>query len=125
MTAQVGCAGLLVEDTFCGPIAALPAEGGLLVLEDMPVTAGGCAANVAIDLAKQGMAVDVVGCVGRDGGGEVIIRTLETQRVGCSLVRRVDGYPTSHTVILLIEGQDRRYLHAVGANQAFSVEQIS
>jgi sugar/nucleoside kinase (ribokinase family) len=27
-------------------------------------------------------------------------------------------------VILLIEGQDRRYLHVIGANQAFSIERI-
>lgn len=121
---EVGCAGILVEDTFCGPLVALPPEGALAVLEDMPVKAGGCAANVAIDLAKQGIAADVVGCVGRDGAAEVLLRTFETQGVGCSRVVSLDGYRTSKTVILLIEGQDRRYLHVVGANRAFTVDHI-
>jgi sugar/nucleoside kinase (ribokinase family) len=121
---EVGCAGILVEDTFCGPVTALPVGGGLVVLEDMPVRAGGCAANVAIDLAKQGITVDVVGCVGRDAAAEVLFNAFESHRVGCSKVIRAEGYPTSRTVILLIDGQDRRYFHVVGANTAFTVEHI-
>lgn len=118
---EVGCAGLLVEDTFCGPMATLPPEGALLLLDDMPVRAGGCAANVAIDLAKQGIAVDVAGCVGDDVSAEVLINTLEIHGVGYSRVTRAAGYRTSKTVILLIEGRDRRYLHVAGANRAFTV----
>lgn len=115
---------MLVEDTFCGPVVALPAEGVLLTLDDMPVRAGGCAANVAIDLAKQGVTVDLVGCVGRDSTAEGLFRTFETHGVGCSRVARVAGHRTSKTVILLIEGQDRRYLHVFGANRAFAVKHI-
>lgn len=122
---DVGCAGLLVEDTFCGPVAALPPAGSLLALDDMPVRAGGCAANVAIDLAKQGIAVDLAGCVGRDGAGDALLKTFARHDVGASNVLRVEHHPTSRTVILLIKGQDRRYLHVSGANNAFAIEQIS
>jgi sugar/nucleoside kinase (ribokinase family) len=122
--ALVGCAGLLVEDTFCGPLAALPPAGALAILEEMPVRAGGCAANVAIDLSRQGVKVDVAGCVGDDTAASALIETLTRHRVGVSQVTLVKGKPTSKTVILLIEGQDRRYLHLVGANQAFSVEHV-
>src|SRR5258707_543071 len=108
---HVGCAGLLVQDLFCGPMAALPAAGSLLILEEMPVKAGGCAANVAIDLAKQGISVEVVGCVGHDSANRVIYKTFEAHGVGASKIVRVAHVSTSQTVILLIEGQDRRYLH--------------
>jgi sugar/nucleoside kinase (ribokinase family) len=121
---DVGCAGLLVEDTFCGPMTALPAEGALAVLDDMPVRAGGCAANVAIDLAKQGIAVDVAGCVGNDGAAEVLFGAFAQHDVGSSRIARVESLPTSKTVILLIEGQDRRYLHITGANRAFTVDHL-
>src|SRR5689334_17576864 len=107
---DVGCAGLLVEDTFCGPLPALPQPGALALLEDMPVRAGGCAANVAIDLAKQGIGVDVAGCVGQDSAAEMLSKTFEAQGVGASGVVRMAQHPTSKTVILLIEGEDRRYL---------------
>jgi sugar/nucleoside kinase (ribokinase family) len=122
---RVGCAGLLVEDTFCGPIAALPPAGSLLALADMPVRAGGCAANVAIDLAKQGVAVELAGCVGCDGAADALLKTFAQYDIGASRVLRVEHFPTSRTVILLIAGEDRRYLHVSGANNAFTIEQIS
>ena len=122
---QVGCAGLLVQDTFCGPLAAWPAEGELTVLEGMPVSAGGCAANVAIDLARQGVATEVLGCVGCDLAGGVLLENFARHQVGTSRIQRVEDLPTSTTVILLIQGQDRRYLHVVGANRALTVEQIA
>jgi sugar/nucleoside kinase (ribokinase family) len=96
-----------------------------MVLKEMPVSAGGCAANVAIDLAQQGVAAEVVGCVGRDLAGGALLKSLEHHQVGTSRIRRVQGLPTSTTVILLIQGQDRRYLHVVGANRAFTIEQIA
>ena len=121
---QVGCAGMVVADTFCGPIQALPAQGGLLLLEEMPVRLGGCAANVAIDLAKQGVDVDIVGCVGQDCAANVLFETLNRHQVGHSKMMRVAGHPTSTTIILLIEGEDRRYLHVIGANRAFSMGHV-
>jgi sugar/nucleoside kinase (ribokinase family) len=121
---DVGCAGLLVEDTFCGPIAALPPAGALSLLDSMPVRAGGCAANVAIDLAKQGVTVDVAGCVGNDSAAGVLLKAFAGHSIGSERVVRVQELPTSKTVILLIEGQDRRYLHISGANRAFTVNHV-
>jgi sugar/nucleoside kinase (ribokinase family) len=121
---DVGCAGILVEDTFCGPIAAVPPAGALMMLDDMPVRAGGCAANVAIDLAKQGVTADVLGCVGNDSSADILIHTFEKCGVGVSRVTRVEGHRTSKTIILLVEGQDRRYFHVAGANKALTVDHI-
>ena len=122
---RVGCAGLLVQDTFCGPLAAWPAEGELTVLPQMPASAGGCAANVAIDLARQGVAADVVGCLGRDLAAGFLLESFARHEVGTARIRQVEDLSTSTTVILLIQGQDRRYLHVIGANRAFTIEQIA
>jgi sugar/nucleoside kinase (ribokinase family) len=122
---DVGCAGILVEDTFCGPMAALPAEGALLALVDMPVRAGGCAANVAIGLAKQGVSVDVAGCVGSDSAADFLLKTYASHGVGCSRVVRAEGQETSRCIILLVQGEDRRYLYVDGANRAFSIDHIA
>jgi sugar/nucleoside kinase (ribokinase family) len=122
--ADVGCAGILVADTFCGPMPRLPREGELLVIDRMPSKAGGCAANVAIDLAKQGVAADVCGCVGGDSSAQVLLAGLQAAGIGCDEVHRLHEYPTSKTVILLVEGQDRRYIHVFGANAAFSAGRI-
>jgi sugar/nucleoside kinase (ribokinase family) len=121
---EVGCAGILVEDTFCGPMAALPPAGQLLALDEMPVKAGGCAANVAIDLAKQNVGVEVIGCVGTDSAAAGLAAKLEARGVGVGRLIPVADLPTSKTVILLVAGEDRRYLHIFGANRAFRVSQI-
>ncbi|MDB6126233.1 MAG: hypothetical protein JWM35_129 [Verrucomicrobia bacterium] len=122
--AEIGCAGILVEDTFCGPMRELPREGQLLAIDGMPVKAGGCAANVALDLARQGFSVQVLGCLGRDDSARALKANLEQQRVDCSQLVSTPDYPTSRTVILLVEGQDRRYIHVFGANRALTVAHI-
>ena len=122
--ADVGCAGILVADTFCGPMERLPREGELLAIDHMPSKAGGCAANVAMDLAKQGISADVCGCVGADASADVLLQNMQAAGVGCRQVQRLDSHPTSKTVILLVEGQDRRYIHVFGANAAFDVQRI-
>jgi sugar/nucleoside kinase (ribokinase family) len=122
--AEVGCAGILVADTFCGPMPALPREGELVAVDAMPIKVGGCAANVAIDVTKQGFSVDVVGCVGNDPAADLVTSRLGAARVGCDRIIRTATHPTSTTVILLVEGQDRRYVHAFGANAAFTVSHV-
>jgi sugar/nucleoside kinase (ribokinase family) len=122
--AQIGCAGILVKDTFCGPVPALPRPGELVAIDAIRTRAGGCAANVAIDLRKQNLTVDLVGCVGRDVAGETLVKELQAAQINCDQVAYTTEHPTSETVILLVEREDRRYLHAFGANQAFTIGQI-
>jgi sugar/nucleoside kinase (ribokinase family) len=122
--ADVGCAGIIVADTICGPIPRLPRSGELLAVDHMPLKIGGCASNVAVDLAKQGIDVEVCGCVGADAPAEAVLQMLGAAGVDCGQVRRLETHPTSQTVILLVEGDDRRFLHSFGANAAFSVGQI-
>jgi sugar/nucleoside kinase (ribokinase family) len=121
---EVGCAGILVEDTICGPMPQCPLEGQLVAVDAMPTKVGGCAANVAIDLAKQGVGVEIIGCVGRDGAGAALKQALEEHGVGCRQLIFTDGLATSKTVILLVEHEDRRYVHFFGANSAFTIGQI-
>src|SRR4051812_40852017 len=114
--ADVGCAGILVADTFCGPMTSMPEAGQLVAVEPFRRSAGGCAANVAIDLTKQGVSVDVAGCLGRDYAGDMVLAELQSSGVGCDRVSYIDDMSTSETVILLVAGQDRRFVHNFGAN---------
>ncbi|MBN2578836.1 MAG: carbohydrate kinase family protein [Pirellulales bacterium] len=121
---DVGCAGILVADTFCGPIQRLPREGELLAVDRLPLKIGGCAINVALGLVKHGFSVDVCGCLGRDDAAKAVLGRLESAGLGCKEIVQVDSHPTSKTVILLVEGEDRRFIHSFGANAAFHVAQI-
>jgi sugar/nucleoside kinase (ribokinase family) len=121
---RVGCAGILVADMLCGPVQALPRPGELLAVDDIPAKAGGCAANVAIDLSRQRIAASVAGCVGRDAAAETPLAVLRAHGVDCAGIVQSDRLPTSKTVVLLVAGQDRRFLHAFGANAEFNIGHI-
>jgi sugar/nucleoside kinase (ribokinase family) len=122
---SVVCAGILVADLFVPPLERLPAGGDLVVTEDFLVQPGGCAANTAISLAKMGVSVSVVGKVGRDLFGDAVERDLQNNDVRTDGLRRSSTLGTSKTVILPVIGEDRRYIHTIGANADFSVEDIS
>ncbi len=122
---SVVCAGILVADLFVPPLERLPIGGDLVVTEDFLVQPGGCAANTAISLAKLGVSVSVVGKVGKDIFGDAVERDLQTSGVRIDALRRSSTHSTSKTVILPVIGEDRRYIHTIGANADFTVDDIS
>ena len=67
-TMPVDClsVGLLVADHLLRRSSHLPAAGELVVADRLQLHIGGCASNAAMDLAKVGVRVGVVGCVGED-----------------------------------------------------------
>ena len=122
---SVVCAGILVADLFVPPLEQLPAQGNLVVTEDFLVQPGGCAANTAISLAKLGVSVSIAGKVGSDPFGNAVEHDLQLYGVQTTAIRRSSSHGTSKTVILPVIGEDRRYIHTLGANADFTVEDIS
>ena len=80
---DVLCAGIIVADHVCSPIAHLPEAGELVLADKLLLTIGGCAANVAVDLAKLGAAAAVVGLVGADVFGGVVAEMLRRAAWTC------------------------------------------
>lgn len=117
---DVICAGLIVADHLCAPISALPASGALTTTERLELTIGGCGANTAVDLAKLGVNVAVAGRVGKDVLGVYVRELLEDQGVNCGLVSVSNTAQTAATLVLNVRGEDRRFIHAIGANGEFS-----
>ncbi|HEX4129351.1 MAG TPA: sugar kinase [Pirellulales bacterium] len=117
-------AGLLVADHLCTPISHLPRAGELVLADRLELTIGGCASNVAIDLARLGVRVAAVGCVGRDSFGEFVIDTLQRSGVDTRSIRQLDDVATSGTLIVNVAGEDRRFIHAIGANGRLAVEHV-
>jgi sugar/nucleoside kinase (ribokinase family) len=130
VTPRVLCAGILVGDLFVPPLARLPEAGELLVTDDFLMGAGGCAANVATVLSKLGVDSRVVGKVGRDSFGDYVVSALADLGIDVSFIGRSDTIGTAKTVIVPVAGEDRRYIHTVGANadltgQDFSPDALS
>jgi sugar/nucleoside kinase (ribokinase family) len=121
---DVVCAGILVADIFANPIAALPAAGQLGLTERFLFGVGGCASNTAAGLCRLGKPAKVLGKVGDDVFGNLVIADLDRLGVDASSVSRSRTHPTSATVIINVTGEDRRYIHCMGANADFCFSDI-
>lgn len=117
--------GLALADHLCHPIEHLPRGGELVVTERLELAVGGCAANAAIDLARQGVKVGIVARLGEDIFGEFVQRTMESGGVDTSPVRITPEAETSGTLVVNVKGEDRRFIHTFGANARFDGSELS
>ncbi len=115
----VACAGQVVADLFVPPLQALPEAGELISTGDMLSSVGGCSANTATALARFGVPTVLSVMVGADGQGDWVRRHLRENGLDVSGVITSSKLATSQTVILPVIGDDRRYIHAIGANAEY------
>ena len=118
------CVGILVADIFCPPLREPPRPGELVVVDDLPLDAGGCAVNTGVSLTKLGAKVALIGKVGNDVFGDFIINLMGERGLATSGIRRSQTSPTSRTMIIPVIGQDRRFIHTFGANAELTYEDV-
>ncbi len=121
---RVLCSGIIVTDHVCAPVHHMPAAGELILTDTIDLTLGGCAANVSTALAKLGTQARLVGRIGDDIAGVVVRELLEKAGVDTSGLLRTEGIATSQTLIVNVQGQDRRFIHTYGGNSRFVAEDI-
>jgi sugar/nucleoside kinase (ribokinase family) len=88
--------------------------------DDLLVSIGGCASNVAIDLARLGVRSAICGRVGADAFGRFVTESLSSSGVDVTWLRTDSQLATSQTLIINVRGQDRRFIHCFGANRGFT-----
>jgi sugar/nucleoside kinase (ribokinase family) len=86
---------------------------------------GGCAANTSVDLAKLDLKVGIVGLVGDDAMGHFVRDSFQRGHVSCDHLGVSSTAQTSATLIVNVQGEDRRFIHAVGANAEFTGETLT
>ncbi len=121
---DVLCAGLIVADHVCAPIERIPPAGQLAMTERIDLTIGGCASNVAVDLARLGLRSCVAGRVGDDPLGRHVCSALAAEGADCSQVTLSTTSQTSTTMVVNVRGEDRRFIHSAGANTEFTGDEI-
>ncbi|NJK59457.1 MAG: carbohydrate kinase [Oscillatoriales cyanobacterium SM2_1_8] len=103
--ARVLCLGEVLRDRF--------------VMGDREVTApGGAVANVAIALAKLGVTVEFIGCVGEDPSGRELRQGLQAAGVGIVGLQRHPQAPTREIRIRVDAAGERSFLGFSGAPDA-------
>ena len=84
------CAGIVVED-FLFKVERFPEAGAKVPAEALTITAGGCAANAAIAVARLGGIARFCGPVGADDASRRFLAALAENGVDASGVTRVEG----------------------------------
>ena len=109
--------GSCVVDVLVRPVdLSKPIGGGRLVPSDpMQLATGGIVSNSGVALARLGMKPAAFTYVGSDDWADVIRQRYESEGLDAQHLLTHESEPTSTTVVLIDEGGERTFLHAVGA----------
>jgi sugar/nucleoside kinase (ribokinase family) len=75
-------------------------------------------------MRRLGRTASVLGKVGNDLFGDFVLQDLKHLGIDNSFVKRSETHPTSCTFVLNVRGEDRRFVHCVGANSDFSMQDV-
>ena len=100
-----------------------PHAGETIIGNKLLVSPGGKGANQAVAAARLGAKVYMVGCVGDDAYGQMMIESLHENRVDTTYVITKKGVSTGTAHITLAEG-DNSIIVLKGANDLVGIEEI-
>jgi sugar/nucleoside kinase (ribokinase family) len=113
------CSGNLVYDLLVRPVDQM-VWGTTTWVESVEQDVGGNGANTSYALARLGVPVRLIGLVGADSFGEVLVSRLQEVGVDTSHIGRCAN-PTAVTVALVNSKGERLFLHRAGSSsQALS-----
>jgi len=126
---DVIASGHLCLDLYPGmkhvPLEAVASPGKLFETEALDMATGGSVSNTGLALHRLGADVALMGTVGSDLLGRVIIAYLRDQgpHLGEHVKVQADE-DSSYTVVLSPANQDRILLHCAGSNTTFGIEDV-
>lgn len=121
---DVTCVGILVADAIARTVDGLPESGKLQLIDKIELFTGGCATSAAIDMAKLGLNVAIIGKIGNDGFGKFMSTALKDEKVNVEGLRADDAIGTSASIVTVDPNGERSFLHYLGANAEFGVDDI-
>ena len=124
MSHDAAVIGLYILDVLGRPVDAIPEGGNVEFIDEIRLTVAGTAGGTVIDLAKLGLNCLAVGAVGDDEKADFVLSTLNRFKVDTSLMQRLEGVPTSATILNVRRNGDRPALHQRGASDHFDVPAV-
>jgi ribokinase len=105
-------------------VPSIPNEGETILASDAGIFAGGKGANQALQAARLGARVRMVGRVGRDPLAELVVGSLTAAGVDVEAVAADTEATTGLASIIIEQSGANRIVVAAGANAALSVTDI-
>lgn len=100
------------------------APGKLIQMEGVTISTGGAVANTGLAMKMMGINVSLMGKVGKDAFGSLVLDSLKEYGAQEAMIVAKDS-DTSYSVVLAVPGIDRIFLHNPGANNTFSYEDLN
>ncbi len=107
--------GNVTLDIICKTVDDVPRYDSIS-FQEAAVTPGGCASNVAINLAQLGERVWLMACSGDDQAANFQREVWASQGVDCSFLQRIAGVGTGVSIGLVDSQLQPRFVHTSGAN---------
>ncbi len=123
MRVDVSCVGLTILDILGRPVERIPPGGNVDFIDEIRLTVAGTAAGTVIDCAKLGLKSRAVGAVGRDEKGDFVTDTYRRHGIDVDSIQRIEGVPTSATILNIRRNGERPALHVRGASDHLSLDE--
>ncbi len=121
---DVVCLGAPVADLIVRSLEELPPKSTLRMVDAIDLRAGGTAYITAYVLARLGARTAMIGAVGNDQFGRFLEDELAAAGADCRGLVRHPTLGSTATVVVLDDRGDRTYIHAPGAAQALTREDL-
>jgi ribokinase len=105
-------------------VSHLPRPGETVMAESLQTFPGGKGANQAAAAARLGGTVAIVGRVGTDAFGTLLLESLERDGVNVSGVARDEAAPTGTALILVDPNGENVITVAAGANASLGADEV-
>jgi sugar/nucleoside kinase (ribokinase family) len=112
--------GACILDVLGRPVETIPPGQGSVRLTEIRATAAGTAAGPAVDLAKLGASVRVLGALGDDLLGDIVAAAMARHGVDTTGLVRKKEAQTSATILPIRPNGERPALHVPGASRLFT-----
>ena len=122
---DVVCTGILVADVLAKTVDNLPDKGKLARVDSIELFTGGCAVNAAIAMARLGIKTALIGKVGNDGFGSFLTESLKKENVDIEGLVTDNHCSTSASVVTVDSTGERTFLHSIGTNGEFTIDDIN
>ena len=121
---KVATVGVHVLDTHVIGIESIPAGSDGQLVETIRMSPAGTAGGTAVVLSRLGAEVSSYGAVGTDPIGDTLLTLLGAEGVDTSGLVRKAEQQTSASVIPVRPSGDRPAWHCIGANGAFTLDDL-
>jgi ribokinase len=106
-------------------LGRLPSPGETLLSRDLLLAPGGKAGNASVALARLGAAPRLIGCVGADLLGTLVLEALEREGVSTDHVVRSAEAMTGLATVLVLAGGENAIVTHLGANLELTSQALS